>query len=97
MPKIITSREGGGVKFIKTKAEVAAVMERLRAALGKNKTEFAALLDITPENYNHMIRGTSYPSFKTLSLLSSAGVDIRQITDLTSEDVASIEKGKYDK
>jgi len=88
MPKMIDTE--GAIRYIKSKAEVADMIEAIRLSMKSTKTEFAARLGITPEHYNHLTKGKVYPSFKVLALLSQSGVDIRSMTDLSHEDRVSI-------
>lgn len=96
MPKLIENRNGG-IRFMKTKWEVAEILERYRTETGKNKKDFADLLGITGEAYNHILRGAVYPNFKSLSILNQNGFNVGLLLGLNDKDVAKIRAGKYDK
>ncbi len=83
-------------RFIKTKTEVAGILERWREDQRKNKKDFAALLGITGEAYNHISQGKTYPSFRVLSILSQNGFNIASLLNLDDKDVEAIRAGKYD-
>lgn len=95
MPKLIEN-QNGAVRFMKTKNEVAGVLERYRVETGKNKKEFASLLGISGEAYNHILKGSSYPNFKSLSILNQNGFSVGLLLGLDDKDVAKIRAGKYD-
>jgi len=94
MPKLINNT--GGLRFMKTKAEVAEVLERYRQETGKNKKDFALLLGITGEAYNHIVKGASYPNFKSLSILNQNGFNVGLLLGLNDRDVEAIRAGQYD-
>jgi len=61
---------------IPTKLEVSAVLERFRLKKHLSRSAFARLILDTPANYQHVLRGRSYPQFKSLYLLWKMGVNV---------------------
>lgn len=90
----IEIKKGDSIRYLKTRREAALVIESFRASLGKNKAEFAEFIDMTPENYTHLAKGSVYPSYKVIALIAAAGADIRKLFDLSGEEREDVAAGK---
>ena len=62
--------------FVLSKKQVATWLEDARSTLAYSKAGFARFIGTTPQNYNHILKGLSYPRFENLSILCSRGFNI---------------------
>jgi transcriptional regulator with XRE-family HTH domain len=60
------------------KKKITAWMESKRGSMGKSKKDFSDFLGITPQVYQHILSGRTYPSIDVIGKMAAV-FDVREI------------------